>query len=78
MNGFKLISANVEKRWALLVKTKDGSFWAGKSCWGELNGDYPEIPTFRTRELAKQARKQMVNYKHSSVPTRVHVTVSVI
>jgi len=63
-----------ETRWALLVKTRDRSFFAGRFCWPGASQDDPVIRTFRTRALAREGRKTCC-YSDGK-PTKVRVTIT--
>lgn len=68
---------DVELRWAVLVTYKGQTpFLAGRYCWPGATKDEPCKRTFRTRELCRQAIKQMHSYKEYFKPCRVAVRIA--
>lgn len=64
---------HTEKRWALVAKIGGERFLLGRYCWpGGLD---TEIPTFRTRELARDALWRLTSYHDEAKPVRVTVTI---
>ncbi len=68
-----------EKRWALVAVFVDGeSLLLGRYCWSGANADEPRIRTFRTRELARKARKQLRSYRSNARVVRVKTTIETV
>jgi len=62
---------HIEIRWAFVCSLKGYSlvedFFLGKYCWIKSQYDDQRIPTFRTRELARKAKKELRCYKNSRI-----------
>ncbi len=48
-----------ETRWALTIPFYDGRSFLGKYGWSDADKNEPVIRTFRTRKLAREARKNL-------------------
>lgn len=69
----------VEHRWAVVVNNKSdiSPFLAGRFCWDGATNDCPEVPTFKTKKLCKEAIKAMRSYRKDSKPIRVKLSIEV-
>ena len=65
-----------EKRWAIAAKFDNGWQLLGMFCWPDGHRDEVPVRTFRTRKLAREARKQLRCYRENSrvVPVWIIVT----
>jgi hypothetical protein len=62
-----------EQRWALVVRFSWGRKLLGRYCWGATNNDRM-IRTFRTRALARAAKRQCC-YENIAEVVKVEVVV---
>lgn len=76
MNTFNHASYHFEKRWALMAKLEYRWELLGKYCWPDATPGEPEVRTFRTRKLTRQAKKQLGSYRHESRIVKVTLRVS--
>jgi len=77
---------HIEQRWALVCNEKGytlkGEFFLGKYCWSMAQGvrghyNAQQIPTFRTRKLAREAKKELRCYKKSRI-VKVEVEIRLV
>ena len=58
-------------RWAL----KAHGFLLGGYCWTDTDIDDTSKRTFKTRELARAAKKDLTSYRDCAKPVKVHVII---
>ena len=64
-----------EQRWALgYYSNKRLQFLLGKYCWLDADENSPKIPTFRTRQEARDAKKHLTSYRKPAQPVRVTIS----
>lgn len=64
-----------EKRWAIQGCFQAQWRYLGKHCWDDAMPDEPTIRTFRTRDLARQAKRLLTSYGSESRVVAVRVIV---
>ena len=64
-----------EKRWALIAVIDGDRFLLGRYSWPDASRDEPQIRTFRTRQKAREAKKQLRSFRSNARVVRVETTV---
>ena len=67
---------HIENRWAF-VCSLEREFFLGKYCWNNGIRDDIQVRTFRTRKLARKAKKELRCYKKAKI-VKVEVEIRLV
>lgn len=79
--SYKTYELHKEKRWALMVDFEDDPLkyghlvFLGKYCWLNATSNEPEVRTFKTRKLARQAKASLHRHRNEAQIVKVYMYI---